>query len=81
MGILNTTAEQRRQIMEQRKALQYSRIEFKEIVNELLEMKKKIFRNSGRFDKIMDEFRNILNPEQVGKFLVWLETVSVELIL
>ncbi|CAI2379527.1 unnamed protein product [Moneuplotes crassus] len=74
LGILNTTAEQRRQIMEMRKALQYSRIEFKEIVNELLEMKKKIFKHSGRFEKVMDEMRNILNPEQVGKFLVWLET-------
>mmetsp|Transcript_25800 Transcript_25800/g.25613 ORF Transcript_25800/g.25613 Transcript_25800/m.25613 type:complete len:186 (-) Transcript_25800:320-877(-) len=74
LGILNTTAEQRRQIMEMRKALQYARIEFKEMVNELLEMKKKIFKHSGRFEKVMDEFRNILNPEQVAKFLVWLET-------
>ncbi len=62
--------------MEQRKALQYARIEFKEIVNELLDMKKKIFKHSGMFEKGMDEFRNILNPEQVAKFLVWLETVN-----
>ena len=76
MGILNTTAEQRRQIMEQRKALQLARIDFKNIVHSLIDKKKQIFAHSAVLERLMDEFRNILNPEQVGKFLVWLETVS-----
>jgi len=40
MGILNTTAEQRNQIMEQRKSLQLARIEFKNINLLLIEKKK-----------------------------------------
>lgn len=77
MGILNTTAEQRRQIMEQRKSLQFSKIEFKNIVHSMIKKKKQIFTHSANFERIMEEFRNILNPEQVGKFLVWLETVRI----
>ena len=78
MGILNTTAEQRRQIMEQRKSLQLARIEFKNIIHSLIEKKKQIFAHTSVLERLMDEFRNILNPEQVGKFLVWLETVSLQ---
>lgn len=62
--------------MDQKKSLQLARIEFKNIVHSLIDKKKQIFAQSANLDKIMDEFRNILNPEQVGKFLIWLETVS-----
>ena len=42
----------------------------------MIDTKKQIFKKSADLEKLMDEFRNILNPEQVGKFLIWLETVS-----
>ena len=61
--------------MDQKKNLLLARIEFKNIVHSLIDKKKQIFAQSANLEKIMDEFRNILNPEQVGKFLVWLETV------
>jgi hypothetical protein len=61
--------------MDQRKSIQLARIEFKGIVHSLIDKKKQIFAQSANLEKMMDEFRNILNPEQVGKFLIWLETV------
>jgi hypothetical protein len=61
--------------MDQKKNLLLARIEFKNIVHSLIDKKKQIFAQSANLEKIMDEFRNVLNPEQVGKFLVWLETV------
>lgn len=75
---MNTTAEQRRQIMEQRKSLQLERITFKQIVNSLIGIKKQIFAEGHKFDTIMDSLRKILNPQQIAKFLIWLETVSFE---
>lgn len=62
--------------MDQKKCLQLAKADFKKLVHSLIETKKNIFNQSANLDKIMDEFRNILNPEQVGKFLIWLETVS-----
>lgn len=76
MGILNTTAEQRRLIMEQRKSLQLARLEFKKIVHSIIDKKKQIFAQSVNLEKIMDEFRSILNPKQIGLFLLWIETVT-----
>lgn len=74
LGILNTTADQRRQIMEMRKDLQLKRVTFKQLITQLIDIKKQIFSEGAKFDIIMDNLRKILNPKQIGQFLVWLET-------
>ena len=75
--ILNTTSEQRRQVMELKKKLKLAKNEFKDIIQSLINIKKRLFLQNSHVDKIMDEFRDILNPQQIGNFLLWLETVSV----
>lgn len=62
--------------MEQKKSLKLARMKFKELVGGLIDIKKNIFSHAAEFDKIMDNFRHILKPQQVGQFLIWLETVS-----
>lgn len=66
--------------MEMRKSLQLERITFKQIVNSLINIKKQIFAEGHKFDTIMDQLRKILNPSQIGQFLIWLETVNFALL-
>ena len=54
--------------------------QFKSIIHSLIETKKKLFAQSLRVDELMNEIRSILNSQQVGSFLLWLETVSISLL-
>ena len=63
--------------MELKKKLKLAKNEFKDIIQSLINIKKRLFLQNSHVDKIMDEFREILNPQQIGNFLLWLETVSV----
>lgn len=76
MGILNVRAEQRRQLIEERKNMQVLKISFKKIVDNLISLKRDIFLECAKFDQIMSSLRSALDPPQIGKFLIWLESVS-----
>ena len=43
-------------------------------MNDLCQKKREIFESGTNLDRVIEQIRSILNPEQVGKFLVWLET-------
>lgn len=53
-----------------------AKTDFKKMIHSLIDIKRGMLKRSSELERSIDEFRNILNPEQVGKFLIWLETVS-----
>ena len=73
---MNLKPEQRTELLNYKQQLTDSKLRFKAIVDNLVELKKRISLECARVDQTLMQMRTQLSPLQIGKFLIWLEKMK-----
>jgi len=70
---VNLTDSQKNHILKYRKKLVQEKTKFETLLNSLNQTRKQILKQANSIQNVIDDFRNILTPTQVGKFLIMLD--------